>query len=274
MKKLYFLLLSFLSITTSCAIQGEVYRLQTRMDYWYQLLNTEEQKLFAQRQINTLGKILDQKEQEDPTFQEKIRVVRINEAIMSFDGEQTTQFFYRVMLRDLAKFSYEEFISSLSSEEVSLFIHNPDSMIQNPPPHTKEILDNARNNYGFQGFNDQEIIQYYRTVSLSANYYVVIYDILAFLAKYRSMDPFLQGNIDQSLSVFDNIAKLKKSRNIPVRNQAEKDIATWNDFQKRTHLSHLNQKEFLILSAQILSEMDGAVQINTIENIRERFEEQ
>ncbi|MGL5955829.1 MAG: hypothetical protein ACRC0X_04395 [Brevinema sp.] len=266
MKK-YILTLCFL--LSSCAIEGEVFRLQTRLDAWYQLLNESEDLLFAQYKITELGQLLDQKENENLEFRQQLREIRIKEAIMSFDGEQTAHFFYNILLRDLAKFSYEEFINSLSPQEQITFITNPYTYSY---PKQERIFRNAKKNYGFQYFSDQQIIDYYRTISFPANFYPLVYNILAFLARYRTMETFLQGEI--SLEVFENIETLKKSRRIPLRNQGEKDSAIWQELKQRSYFHMLSDQEFLEILRFILPEMDKEVRIKTIDNIRERFEEQ
>jgi len=272
MKKYYLLIITFLTITSSCAIQGEVYRLQTRINYWHQLLNDDEEKMFAQNEVKKLGIILDQKEEIDPQFKKQIREVRINEAIMSFDGEQTVHFFYNVLLKDLAKFSYEEFMDSLSTEEKIQFIQKNLSNVVFIAK--KSLFNKARKDYGFNSFTDEEILTYYRTVSFPANYYVVVYDILAFLAKYRSMDLFLQGDIKGTVDVFNSIEKLKTSKSISVRKQAEKDLELWSDFKKRTLLTSLSNEEFTEMLMIVLPEMDTTVRVQTIDNIKNRFKEE
>ena len=272
MKKYYLLLITFLTITTSCAIEGEVYRLQTRINYWHQLLNDDEEKIFAQNRVKELGLILDQKEENDPEFKKQIREVRINEAIMSFDGEQTVHFFYNVLLKDLAKFSYEEFMNSLSPEEKTQFIQK--ILLDTIFTAKKTVFNNARKDYGFNSFTDEEILNYYRTISFPANYHVVVYDVLAFLAKYRSMDLFLQGDIKGTTYVFSSIEKLKSSKSISVRKQAEKDLALWSDFKQRTFLTSLSDEEFTEMLMLVLPEMDATVRVQTIDNIKNRFKEE
>lgn len=272
MKKYYLLIITFLTVTSSCAIQGEVYRLQTRINYWHQLLNDDEEKMFAQNQVKELGLILDQKEENDSQFKKQIREVRINEAIMSFDGEQTVHFFYNVLLKDLSKFSYEEFMDSLSTEEKTQFVQKtlPDAVFT----AKKSVFNNAIENYGFDSFTEEEILNYYRTVSFPANYYVVVYDMLAFLAKYRSMDLFLQGDVKGTVDIFNSIEKRKSSKSIAVRNQAKKDMELWSDFKKRTFLTSLSDEEFAEILMAVLSEMDDTVIIQTIDNIKNRFKEE
>ncbi|MGL4677083.1 MAG: hypothetical protein ACRCWI_05395 [Brevinema sp.] len=262
-------ILSICFLLSACAIEGEVFRLQTRLDAWYQLLTEPENLLFAQNKIIELGLSIDQKEQENEVFQKQLRAIRIKEAIMSFDGEQTTHFFYNILLQDLAKFSYEEFLNSLSTQEQIEFITNK---IFTPNTKQDKVFRNAKKNYGFQHFSDQQIINYYRTVSFPANFYPLVYDVLAFLARYRSMDSFLQG--DMPLEVFDDIEALKKSKRIPLRTQGEKDHNLWQELKQRSHLTNLSNQEFLGILRATLSELDESVRIGTIENIRERFKEQ
>ncbi|MDK2818318.1 MAG: hypothetical protein KFW21_02580 [Spirochaetota bacterium] len=272
MKKYNLLIITLLIATSSCAIEGEVYRLQTRIKYWHQLLNNTEEQMFAQNKINELGLILDQKEADDLYFKQKIREVRINEAIMSFDGAQTVHFFYNVLLKDLAKFSYEEFMRSLSEEEQIQFIQKnlPDTIFV----AKKSVFNNARKDFGFNSFTDEEILTYYRSISFPANYYVVVYDILVFLAKYRSMDLFLQGDLTGTVDIFNSIKKLETSKSVSVRKQAKQDLELWNDFKKRTFLTSLSNKEFAQVLSIVLPEMDTTVRIQTIDNIKNRFKEE
>ncbi len=261
MKK-YLAILLFLS---SCAIEGEVYRLQSRVNSWYNLLDGGAERLFAQNNTKALGAYLDSGD--SPDFQNSLRAIRINEAIMSFDGEQTAHFFYNVLLKDLARFSYAEYISSLSPVEISEFVRNS-------PPSKPRITDNARRHYGFKSFEDGEILSYYRNISFPADYYPAVYDILAFLARYRVMDDFLRGDIEGSMTVFENIDSLKKSNRIPVRQQGERDQKQWDELKYRVHMESLTDRQFLDTLAVVLPEMDADVRIKTIDNIRNRFKEQ
>ncbi len=265
MKK-YLLVLFFLF--SSCAIEGEVFRLQTRMNSWYKLLDDTEDLLFAQNDIQTLGASLDQKESQDPIFKSNIVEVRIDEAIMSFDGTQTAHFFYNILLRDLARFSYEELFDSLSTAQKIEFITTSNTSIP------AKVFSNAKRHYGFDSFTDAQIVDYYRTVSFPANYYPVIYDILVFLARYHNMESFLQGDMNTTLTTFDRVKELINSRSIPHRRQGEKDWQTWNEFKSRTYLSSLSDEEFLRVLAVVLPQMDTDVRIMTINNIRNRFLEQ
>lgn len=267
MKKYLVLLLLMLN---SCAIEGEVFRLQNRMNSLYQLLDDHEEQLFASNNLEALGESLDKKEITNEEFRQSLREVRINEAIMSFNGQQTAHFFYNILLRDLAKFSYEEFFHSLSNEEKISFIS------QNELPSyvkQKSIITKAKKHYGFRSFSDKQIINYYKQVSFPANYHPTVYETLAFLARYRSLQSFLQGDIDGSLAMFENIKQLSQSRRIPIRKQGEKDLKTWKDIKARVYMENLSDKEFLKVLASVLPQMDETVRTATINNIINRFKE-
>ncbi len=261
-------LLVFFFLFSSCAIEGEVFRLQTRVNAWYKLLDDSEELLFAQNDIQTLGASLDQKELQDQNFQKQLSEVRINEAIMSFDGTQTAHFFYNILLRDLARFSYEELFDSLSTAQKISFITTSNTSVPS------KVFSNAKKHYGFDSFTDIQILEYYRTVSFPANYYPVIYDILAFLARYNNMESFLRGDMTATMTTFSRMQELISSRSIPHRRQGERDLQTWNEFKNRTYLTSLSNEEFLQVLAVVLPQIDSDVRIMTIHNIRERFSEQ
>ena len=274
MKKIILLSLCFL-FSSSCAIQGEVYRLQNRVKNWHAILNPEEKILFVQKNFIELGVILDQKELTDKSFTQKLRKIRIDEAIMSFNGQQTSYFFYHVLLKDLVKFSYKEFMDILSPEEKKDFINKKDIGETLKNSGIKSVLQKAKNTYGLQDFNDEEILNYYRTTSFSAVAYPIVYEVLAFLARYRSMEDFLVGNMAIPLDAFNTLDKLLQSRRIPTRKQAEKDAETWESLKERVFLEDLSNEDFLVLVATVfIPEMDPEVQLTTINNVRNRFKEQ
>lgn len=268
MKK--YLLLTFF-IFGACAIHGEVFRLQNRMEALYELLDDNDEKLFAAQKITELGMSLDTKAQTNENFNTALRNVRIHEAIMSFDGEQTAHFFYHVLLRDLAKFSYNDFFNSLTSEEKILFI-TQDSL-DNYTQKT-DILAKAKKNYGFKSFSDEQVLNYYKNISFPANYYPIVYETLAFLARYRSLETFLQEDYTGTLVIFDNIKQLSNSRRIPIRKQGEKDLQTWQELKNRVYMSDLSDEQFLKILSSVLPKMDTDVYTTTINNIINRFKEQ
>ncbi len=252
----------------ACAIEGEVYRLQTRINSWYALLDYSEELLFAKNDVDSLGISLDQKSSQDPNFQKQLSEVRIDEAIMGFDGAQTAHFFYNILLRDLAKFSYEEFLNSLTPAQKIEFITTSNTTV------SPKIYNNAKRYYGFNSFTDEQILHYYRTVSFPANYYPTVYESLAFLARYRNMESFLQGDIPTTLTTFQKIKELTSSRRVPVKAQGQKDQQTWEELKNRTHLKSLSDEEYLQILAIIIQQMDTDVRVQTIHNIRTRFAEQ
>ncbi|MGL4560906.1 MAG: hypothetical protein ACRCV0_01285 [Brevinema sp.] len=267
-----YILMIILLVMTSCAIQGEKFRLQTRMNHWNTLLNDQELQLFAQNNTNELGHMLDQKEQETE-FADRLRQIRINEAIMSFNGVQTAHFFYNTLLKDLVKFSYAEFMSSLTPQNQLFFMYQTNYPADSFASSSK-IIDQAIKIYGMKGFTKEQVVTYYRTISMPQVIYPLVYDVLAFFAKYQMFEPLLMGDIDQSIIIFDMLQNAIKSTRISLRKQAEQDIKFWNNIKKRS-LMTVSDKEFLeVISMVILPEMDVDVRTKTIENIRARFKEQ
>ncbi|MGL4394185.1 MAG: hypothetical protein ACRCS8_03070 [Brevinema sp.] len=269
MRNIYLLLILFM--TSSCAIEGEIYRLQTRMSHWNKLLNESELQLFAENQTNELGTILDQKEA-DPEFAQKLRQLRVNEAIMSFDGVQTAHFFYHTLLKDLVKFSYEEFMTSLSTEEQILFMTQTNYSDESFSSSIK-IINNTKN-YGMKDFTREQVLAYYRHVSMPQVMHVLTYDILAFIAKYQLLDLFLAGNIDAVSGLFKFLEDAQRSTKISLRKQAEQDLKIWKDLKTRSFLK-VSDVEFLgLLASVILPEMDQEARNLTIANLKTRFKEQ
>lgn len=272
MKIKFFILLL---LSSGCAIQGEIYRLQQRMNPWTALLSDEEDQLFASNNTNELGAIIDNKEKLDPFFAKKMRELRIAEAIMSFDGTQTAHFYHHVLLRDLAKFSYRDFMKSLSPEELDIFLAENRQFKNNPFSNNKKIvkiIEDAKKNYGMTGFNDMQVLNYYRTISLPAAVFPVVYDLLAFLAKYGALSDFMAGNFNKAIQNLSSIEKNKKSRRVPTRKQAEKDLLEWKNIIERTQFYGISNEKLLeIIKNVVLPEMDPDVRERTLNNISERF---
>lgn len=268
------LLIIFLFPFISCAIEGEVFRLQNRVKNWYQILNNSEKSLFIQDKSAELGILLDEKEKTNQVFQEAMRQIRIDEAIMSFNGEQTVSFFYRILLKDLVKFSYEEFMNVLSPIEKINFIQYGAEIDFSDNNKIQSVFQRAKNHYGFSGFSDVQILEYYKKISLPAIIYPTVYEMLSFLARYRSMEELLKGDIKTPLQSFENLEKNLKSRRIPTRKQAENDKETWESLKERAFLQDLSNEEYIsLIYSVILPNMDEDVSIKTINNIRNRFRE-
>jgi len=272
MKKMILLIFNLL-ILSSCAIEGEIYRLQTRLSYWDKILNTEEQRLFIETKFDELGQIIDAKELSDTNFANKLRELHINEAIMSFDGKQTAHFFYNILLRDLMKFSYIDFMKTLDTEEQLLFVQTKE--FTNMPFDNKnltKVFINAKNEYGVKYFNEVEILNYYRHILLPYTIYSTVYDILAFLGRYRALEDFLKGDIVFALDPFTLINMSINSKKVFDRKMGKKELKRWRNIKKRTLLDKLSEEQFLnIIYYNILPEMDKDVRALTIKNVRERF---
>ncbi|MGL4387999.1 MAG: hypothetical protein ACRCTJ_01225 [Brevinema sp.] len=267
-----YILLIGIFFMSSCAIQGEKFRLQTRMNHWNTLINEQEMQLFADNKTNELGLILDQKEH-NPEFADQLRQLRVNEAIMSFDGVQTAHFFYNTLLKDLVKFSYKEFIYSLKSEEQYLFMSQSTYKTDDFTSSAK-IIQNATKIYGMKNFTKDQVLSYYRNVSMPQVMHVLAYDILAFMAKYQMLNIFLSGNISQASELFTFLNNSQHSSKISLRKQAEQDLKIWDHLKKRSFLNVSNQELLTFIFYTVLPEMDQNVRNQTIENIRSRYKEQ
>lgn len=258
-----------------CAIQGEVFRLQQRVKAWNNILPDEQLSLFAQNDTNTLGLWLDSQEAADPGFAQKLKTLRQDEAIMSFDGTQTAHFFYNTLLKDLAKFSYAELIKNLNAEEFQKFLASPDGSSLLGGGNITETLANARASYGMTNFSDADILRYHRQKSLPAHLYIVVYDTLSFAAK---QGVFLWKNnpnedsyeaIAQSLQTMEKNAR---SRRRQAKRAAQSSLDEWNYILSRAQVPAMPPKTFLkIITEQILPEMDREVQQATMYNLNVRF---
>lgn len=267
-----YLLIMTLFIFSSCAIQGEKFRLQTRMNNWNQILTPEQHQLFAQNDTNTLGMQLDEEESKNSEFAEKIRELRIDEAIMSFNGVQTAYFYYNTLLKDLVKFSYAEFMQSLNADDQILFMYST-NYSQNEFIKANKVLKNV-STYGMKDFSKDQVLHYYRTVSMPAVVYVLVYDILAFLAKYQLLEAFLAGDFEKTSSLFKFFNDAKTSTKISLRRQVTKDEEYWKSLKQRSLLKVSDIQFLEIIRNVILPEMDPDVKIQTIDNIRKLFKEQ
>ncbi|MGL4366884.1 MAG: hypothetical protein ACRCTQ_01175 [Brevinemataceae bacterium] len=256
----------------SCAFEGEIFRLQNRMSLWNNLLGSDKLQLFAQNELQQLGQLIDQCEVQDTNFAQKLREIRINEAIMSFDGTKTAHFFYHTLLKDLVKFSYVEFINALTSDEIMYFISNKQFATVPFQSDLKKVFDRARNEFEMIQFSDQQILNYYRSILFPGTVYPVVYNVLALLARYEVLESFLQGDISSTMAFFERLKTLTESKRKLVRDQADKDYRNWSSQKQRALLNDFSDEQFLtVLYQYVLPEMNPDVRIRTIDNIKNRF---
>ncbi|MGL5722108.1 MAG: hypothetical protein ACRCY4_06900 [Brevinema sp.] len=265
-------LLSFCLLLGGCAIQGEVFRLQERMRVWNELLPQEQRVLFAQNDTNTVGAFLDEQEASSPEFAQKLRDIRVNEAIMAFDGVQTVHFFYNTLLKDLAKFSYAELINSLTADEFNLFLDQVDGSGIANIAKVAGVLNYARSAYGMPDFSDADILMYHRQKSMPAHLYIVVYDTLTFAGRNSLLADVYNGSyqgIDETLKAMrQNV----KSRRPQTRRVAKAGIDEWVYILSRAQVPAMADSDFMkIIVEKILPEMDEDVREKILTGIEQRF---
>ncbi|MGL5255206.1 MAG: hypothetical protein ACRC9L_09475 [Brevinema sp.] len=265
-------LLSFCLLLGGCAIQGEVFRLQERMRAWNEILPQEQRVLFAQNNTQAVGEFLDEQEQNDQEFAKKLRNLRVNEAIMAFNGAQTANFFYNTLLKDLAKFSYYELISSISVDEFRQFISKYDGSGIADVSKLNTVFNHARSSYGMPNFSDADILMYHRQKSLPAHLYIVVYDTLAFAGRQGILNDVLANSYQGLDEKLKTMRQNVKSRRPQTRRNAQNALNEWDYIISRAHVPSMPASEFMkIIVESILPEMDPEVRAKILSGIQTRF---
>ena len=265
-------LLSFCLLLGGCAIQGEVFRLQERMRVWNELLPQEQRVLFAQNDTNAVGAYLDQQEASSPEFAKKLRDLRVNEAIMAFNGVQTAHFFYNTLLKDLAKFSYAELIQNITAEEFKQFIAKSDGSGIADVQKVAAVLNNARSTYGMPDFTDANILMYHRQKSMPAHVYIVVYDTLAFAGRNGILSNVLTGSFQDVEATLKTMRQNAKSRRPQTRRNAQAGLDEWNYILSRAQVPSMPDSEFVkLIVERILPEMDSDVRAKILTGVTVRF---
>ena len=265
-------LLSFCLLLGGCAIQGEVFRLQERMRVWNELLPQEQRVLFAQNDTNAVGAFLDQQEASSPEFAKQLRDLRVNEAIMAFNGVQTAHFFYNTLLKDLAKFSYTELIRNINAEEFNQFLASPDGSGIADVQKVAGVLNNARTTYGMPDFTDANILMYHRKKSMPAHLYIVVYDTLAFAGRNGILLEVLTNSYQGVDETLKTMRQNVKSRRPQTRRNAQAGLDEWNYILSRAQVPSMSDSEFMkIVVEKVFPEMDSEVQGKILGGVSARF---
>ena len=156
-----------LILTAGCAVTSEKYRYQQRFDKFFHLLSEEEKAMFRKADFAGAGQSIDARLLSDKKFSNAWRTVQFAEAITTFDGVQSIRFFYTIILRELNRPRYAEFMKHLDAPAAEAFVRNAgfdavgEALIKKDNSF-KSFLDKQRSEYRLYGFSNPEIFAFFR----------------------------------------------------------------------------------------------------------------
>ena len=198
---------------SGCSVTSEKYRYQWRFDKFYSLLNDDEKAGFRNADYSKVGLSLDKRITEDKKLDTDLKKVKEYEAITTFSGEQTAHFFGEIILRELNRNNYYQFMKFLDPKAAVSFLKNEnfaeafDKLYQSNHAF-KNFIDNMKIEYRLYGFSNEQVVQFFRNVTFPEATGKEFYYLLKILKEGRALDDFKSGSIETAAQKMD--VSLKK----------------------------------------------------------------
>lgn len=239
-----------LAILAGCSVTSEKYKYQQRFDHFYNLLNSQEKKDFAEGSTDKVGVSIDKRASEDKKLAAAWLAVQTEEAINTFDGVQSVKFFREIILRELNREPFYRFMNALDASLQSDFAFKKDlNKTVEQALNIREIsrlLDSVRMEYRLYGFSNIQIVDFFRNNSFPEISRRELYPVLKMLKDNQALGDFRIGNIASA------VQKMEQA--------LTKNVSAKYDFdaiKKRSSLTKTDIKTFLdIYYNVIMKEMD------------------
>ncbi len=196
MKKFFVLFL--VVFFTSCMTTTEKYRYQQRVDNFYRLFTEEEWNNFKKTDFSLAANSINNRLKNDNKFFLKWKKVQYDEAIATFDVEQTLRFFYEIILKELNRNSYYEFMKMLSSELKLSFINKDYNSLEyfyNSNKLFQRFVDNLKKEYRLYKFTNEEVFRFLREIVFKEATQKRFYDFCSILSDMKLLYEFEKGNL-------------------------------------------------------------------------------
>jgi len=229
-KRLFIIILIGLVIF-SCTVTSEKYRFQKRIDSFYGLLKEEEFSCFKRADFETGGELIKKRLESDTNFYRKWKELQYSEAIAIFNPQQTLGFYYRIILRELNRAQYYNFMDLLDKELQLSFARRDNFVVKLNSLNNEKIkkfLDNLRKEYRLKNFTDEEIYNFFRNVIFIEATGKRFYHFCKFLKSLNLLYDFEQGRFDK----------------IKEKNLGEVEKIEFDEIKKQTGLTKLSFYEF------------------------------
>lgn len=194
-----FVWLFMLLIATGCVVTSEEFRYKQRFDEFYNILDDQERLLFADNDLDALGKSIDLREQEDDDFATNLLEVRIYEAITTSDGYETGYFFRYFILRELLRDQFYDYMDYFDGDAQEAFARE-EGFIENhlglmdQERKFRNLVQNLTTEYRLYDYTDEQIIKFFREVSFPEVSRKQVYYLLDFLKSYSDEKITLSGD--------------------------------------------------------------------------------
>jgi hypothetical protein len=236
---------------TGCSVTSEKYRYQHRFDHYYNLLNQDEKALFNNAELDKLGASFDSRFSNDSKFSNAMHTVQVYEAIATFSGKETAVFFHNIILRELNRPVFYQFMNFLDSTAQESFVkkNNFTAVFEKYYQSNsgfKNFVDNIKKEYRLYNFSNEQVISFFRNISFPEVSRRELYHVLNLLKSVKALDDFRAGNIKAAAQKLDDAMKVTVST-----------VTVFNDVKKRSSLTKLDSTVFLdVYYNVIMKEMD------------------
>lgn len=195
MKRIFVL---FLVLLTSCITTTEKYRYQQRVDSFYHLFQEEEWNYFKSADFGSAAKMISERLNNDKKFLSKWKKVQYDEAIATFDVEQTLKFFYEIILKELNKDTYFVFMALLTHDLTLRFINKDYSSLEifyNSNNKFKNFVEKLKKEYRLYKFTNEEVFKFFREILFKEVTQKRFYNFCDILSDLKLLYKFENGNL-------------------------------------------------------------------------------
>lgn len=194
-------LMLFISGLNSCSVLTEEYRFKKRFDRFYEFLSKEEQKAFSSRDLGQVSLSLEQRISADTNLIQEWREIKDGEAITTFSTADAVQFYYSVILKEIHRSHFPEFMALLDAETQYQF-----AMGQGYTPSLErlyqenrafqKLTDRSKEDHRLYGFSNEAVWDFWQEISYPEFSRRELYYVLAALQQVKSVEAFIQKDLD------------------------------------------------------------------------------
>ncbi len=254
-----FSLLILLSILTSCGNLTEEHRFKKRFDRFYEFLSQDEKNYFAGNDLPALALSLDKRMEGNTNLITAWSEIKDGESISTFSTLQAADFFYTIILREIHRDHFREFMNALDAENQYAFAMGRDyqtllSSLYDKDKNFKRMIDRMKTEYRLYGFSNEAVFEFLHEIPYPEASRRQLYYILTALNEVKAVPSFVSGDLSQCDQLLE--AGLKSSFLFK---------RSFDALKTRTTMTHLSNLQLLEVYRDIaFRQMDKEAAAKTI----------
>ncbi len=207
-----FILFIAVFMMSNCASLTEEYRFKKRYDKFYNFLSQDERSLLLKKDFQGLGISLDNRTSQNKELSAEWDAIKDGEAISTFSSSQSADFFYTILLREVNRENFRDFMDLLSAEEQFRFAMGQDyrSVLMAKLTVNKKFekfIDKCATEYRLYGASPEQIFDFFFEVSYPEISRRQFYNFCIILKKAEALPAFIAKDLDSVSRSLDKYSK-------------------------------------------------------------------